>query len=349
MASKLLKSLQSKLKELLTLLESVSETDAIQGNSAKFQLKRSHQPQLKKDHRLLLQYLQTIIEFIKNSLGQKQHKLSDSTPNCLDLFHIVVEEISSLPFIKTAVISIQRNNSLEILTASLIENLRAFTQLFQSLHNPFARKNHPQNLKSNNPDKDFFFLSGEISKYCDVVLDIHDHILQLTHTMGISHGISYFEYLFEKYLLNQQISNYMKIQRIHTCHNYILSSNSSNQRSFLCNEKNSPGLYKLLFQHGSNTSSSQLSNEYLQSSIFGDYHPEKVKNKRIKSHLYSDMLWWWDAIHDKDWELFRVMISDIFEEESSAGIENLIVKLIQVRGPSDIIYNLIRFESSLFS
>jgi hypothetical protein len=304
----------------------------------------------------LFRELKSAIEFLQHSFDH-QHTIQHSNSRThIELFQQLFQRVSSIEFVKSTLTSLRDQDLiLEFLTVSFLQKMKNFEQLSLSLlhssHNRRSTQPTPQLQQQQhkaNLDQKAHFLGIQFSQLCHALGAISDLLRSLSQVIGIEKGISFFELLFESDQTSKQLNHYMNHQRVHTCHNYILSYGNcvEDQQSFSCHEKNSVELYSVLFeQHLEiqlDLKLGQLSAEALHSSIFGDYHPYREPNRRIRSSQSSHLFWWWDALFARDWNLFRTMLSDIHREESTRGIEYLVVELIRAHAPSDLICHLVR-------
>ena len=341
-------------------------------NSKKSSLK------INNDKKKMISYLITSLELMSLSTSKDLLDYQKQKIKYLDLFIFLIQEISTFSYLKVAIKSILNGNTItNILTASFIENIRTFLQCSNQLNiTQLSQNSSHQSSNSNiniqNEKKINYFLY-QMTLYCRYILYIYDIYVKLSQYIGIESGLFCFELYQQKYNTNHDLNNYMNCQRIHTCHNYIISysnyemyhtlQKNKNYYCFYKNEINSNELYHTLFSQihhhhhyphshqttiESKTNIPDISGEKLHTSILGDYQPFQDINKRIQSLKFTYLNWWWDALWAKDWNLLRTMLFDICQEEFSETIEYFIVELIRYHCPLDIINYLIRYVFQLF-
>jgi hypothetical protein len=346
------------------------------------ELSPSHSSFISKDKKKLYRFLWTAVDLLRyspsSSPSNNKKKMEDMFTSAsidhIEIFQFIFSEISSIEYLKRAMSSLRHHQTiLEILTVSFLENLRNFQQLISSIYprppvaptlpptpstaSHFSSSKSPMTQRN---EKIFFdyqvhVLTLQLGKLCHHLLTISDTLHELSQqSIGVEGGIHCYELFTERDHTKRALGRYMNHQRVHTCHNYLLTTSaathhlhlqhSSCSSSLLFNEIKTTEVYHTLFQRHLETEGIPFSSSPSSTPVFGPSQQNKCKEtkKRIESFSSCHQFWWWDALETCDWDLFRVMVSDILQEESSVGIESLVVELIRSHAPSDIIHHLVR-------
>jgi hypothetical protein len=306
---------------------------------------------ISKDKQKLYRFLWTAVDLLRYSSSSIISNLFLSpiaARDHIELFRATFQEITSVEFLKRALESFRTHQTiLEILTVSFLENLRNFEQFIFSIYpRPPASPPRTSHLSSSSPmtqrneklllDHQIYVITLQLGQLCRDLLNIFDtlHELSQRSPLAIDEAIRCYELLTERDHTISALRSYMNHQRVHTCHNYLLSPSPNH---FALRLKTTE-LYNTLFQRHLVT----VPSPFLSSFSTGSDPPQAKEKRRIESFTSCQKLWWWDVRQTQDWDLFRAMESDILREESCVGIEALVVELIRSHAPSDLIYRLVR-------